>query len=74
LLPTSSKLLEKVMYNRLNQHIHANNVIMPLQFGLRRDRNRETAIYTLTNCILKDLDECSKILGIFCDLKKRLIV
>jgi hypothetical protein len=49
MLTTFSKLLEKVMYNRLNQHIHVNNIITPEQFGFIKDRNKETAIYTLTN-------------------------
>jgi hypothetical protein len=51
-------------------HIHANNIITPEQFGFGKDRNMETAIYILTNYILKALDECSQILGIFCALTK----
>jgi hypothetical protein len=60
-----SQLLEKVMYSRLNQHKHANNIITPEQFGFRKDRKMEIAICTLTDYILKALDECSQTLGIF---------
>jgi hypothetical protein len=62
------------MYNRLNQHIHANNIITPEQFGFRKDRNMETAIYARTNHILKALDEHSQTLGIFVIYQKLLIV
>jgi hypothetical protein len=51
------------MYSRLYKHIHANNIIT--QFGFGKDRTTETAIYILTNHILKALDERSQILGIF---------
>jgi hypothetical protein len=47
---------------------HCNNIITPEQFGFRKERNKETTIYILTNYILKTLDECSQILGIVCDL------
>jgi hypothetical protein len=62
---TFKKSLEKVMYNGLNQHIHANNILTPEQFGFRKVRNMETVIYTLPNYILKVLDERSQTLGIF---------
>jgi hypothetical protein len=53
------------MYNKLNQHIHANIIITPEQFDFRKDRNTETVIYILNNYILKTLDEHSQTLGIF---------
>jgi hypothetical protein len=70
LLTTFSKILEKVVYNRLSQHLYVNKIITPEKFGFRKNSNTETAIYTLTNNILKTLDERNHILGIFCDLSK----
>jgi hypothetical protein len=67
LLTAFSKLLVKAMYNGLNQHIHASNMITPEQFGFIKDRNMETAICTLTNYILKALGEHSQTLGFFFD-------
>jgi hypothetical protein len=64
-----SKILEKVAYNRLSQHLYLNKIITPEQFGFQKN-STETAIYTLTNNILKTLDEPNHILGIFCDLSK----
>jgi hypothetical protein len=36
LLTVSSKVMEKVMYNRLSHHMHINNVLVPEQFGFRQ--------------------------------------
>jgi hypothetical protein len=46
LLIAFSKVLERVTYNRLKQHIDTNNIIASEQFGYRENRNTETAIYT----------------------------
>jgi hypothetical protein len=58
------------MYNRLKQHIDTNNIIASEQFGFRENRNTETAICTLTNHILKALEQRTQTVGIFCDLTK----
>jgi hypothetical protein len=70
LLTTFSKMFERVTYARLYQHVQVNNTIAPEQYGFRKDRNTEMVTYTVTNHILKTLDEHSQILGIFCDLRK----
>jgi hypothetical protein len=43
---------------------------VPEQYGFRKDRNTEMAIYTVTDYILKTLDEHRQKLGIFCDLTR----
>jgi hypothetical protein len=58
------------MYARLYQLVQVNNIIAPEQYGFRKDRNTEMVTYTVTNHILKTLDEHSQILGTFCDLTK----
>jgi hypothetical protein len=70
LLIAFSKVLERVMYNRLKQHIDTDNTIASEQFGFRENRNMETAIYTLINHILKTLEQCRQTVGISCDLTK----
>jgi hypothetical protein len=70
LLIAFSKVLERVMYNRLKQHIDTDNIIASEQFGFRENRNTETAICTLTNHILKTLEQRRQTVGIFCDLTK----
>ena len=34
LLPTFSKIFEKAMYSRLNQHLYTNNILVPEQYVL----------------------------------------
>jgi hypothetical protein len=58
------------MCARLYQHVQVNNIIAPEQYDFRKDQDTEIATYTVTNHILKTLDEPSQILGIFCDLTK----
>jgi hypothetical protein len=70
LLTTFSKIFERATYARLYQHVQVNNIIAPEQYGFRKDQNAEMATYTVTNHILKSLDEHSQILGIFCDVTK----
>jgi hypothetical protein len=36
LLTTFYKVLEMVMYNRLSQHMHCNDIMVPEQFGFRK--------------------------------------
>jgi hypothetical protein len=70
LLITVSKILENVVFNRLNQHLQVNNILVPEQFGFRKGISIEKAIFTLTNNILNTLNQHEQIGGIFCDLTK----
>ena len=36
LLPTFSKIFEKAMYSRLNQHLYTNNMLVPEQYAFRK--------------------------------------
>jgi hypothetical protein len=53
LLTTFSKVLEKVMYSRLNQHVHCNSISVPEQFGFRKDISTDDAAYKLTDNVLE---------------------
>jgi hypothetical protein len=70
LLTSFSKVLEKVKYNKLLQHLNNNKILVDEQFGFRTNSTTHRAIYKLTNEILKALNNKSTIGGIFCDLKK----
>jgi hypothetical protein len=49
--------METVMFNRLNQHLQANNVLAPEQFGFRRGITFEKAILTLTDNMLSAFNQ-----------------
>jgi CRISPR/Cas system-associated protein Csx1 len=65
LLTFFSKVLEKVMYNKLLQHLNNNKILADEQFGFRTNPTTDRTIYKLTNEILKALNNKSMIGGIF---------
>ena len=69
LLPTISKVLEKVMF-RLFQHIDSNKLLTPSQFGFQKKVCIEDAIFFLLDNIITPLDHRKCVGGIFCDLTK----
>jgi hypothetical protein len=70
LLSSFSKVVEKVIYIRLNQHIVTNNILVKEQYGFRSNLSTGKATYKLLNEILKALNNRILVGGIFCDLKK----
>jgi hypothetical protein len=70
LLISLSKIIETLMFNRLNQYLHANEILASEQSGFRKGHNIGKAIFALTNDILTILNQRGQIGGIFCDLTK----
>jgi hypothetical protein len=70
LLTIFSKVLEKVMYNRLNHYMHANNILVPEEFGFRKGLSTENAALKLIDDVLKAVNQKMHVAGIFCDLAK----
>ena len=69
LLPVFSKIFEKAMHSRLNQHLQINNILGAEQYGFRKGLSTEQATYSLTNNTLMAWNK--KIHGgVFCDLTK----
>jgi hypothetical protein len=70
LLTSFSKVLEKIIYERLLQHINVNNILVEEQFGFRPATSTDKASYRLINEILNTMNERKVIGGFFCDLQK----
>jgi hypothetical protein len=70
LLTSFSKIFEKVIYNRLYDHVTRYKILAKEQYGFRNNYSTDKAIYHLTNNILKALDNNQLVGGIFCDLTK----
>jgi hypothetical protein len=70
LLISFSKILETIMLNRLNQHLQTNSILVPEQFGFRKDITIQQAIFTLTDSIHNALNPRQQVGGIFCDISK----
>ena len=70
LLPSLSKVLERIMYDRLYKYLSANNMIIPQQFGFRRNYSTELALLHATELICSFSENKKAALGIFIDLSK----
>jgi nitrogenase subunit NifH len=59
------------MYNTLSHHMQNNIVLVPEQFGSRKDMSTEYAAFKLTHSVLKPTNQKKMhVGGIFCDLAK----
>ena len=65
-----SKVLERLMYNRLINYIDKNGILSKHQYGFRKNRSTEFAIIELIDKITKGIDEGKYTLGVFLDLSK----
>jgi hypothetical protein len=70
LLTSFSKIIEKLIYNRLLLHLDKNNMLAKEQFGFRPHASTEQASYTMINGILTELNDNQMVGGMFCDLQK----
>jgi hypothetical protein len=62
-------LFEILMLSRLKQHLIRNDILAPEQ-GFHKNVSMQTAVFNLTNTVLKAWNEKEFIVGIFCDLTK----
>jgi len=65
-----SKILEIIMFKRLEQHLESNNILTTEQFAFRKGIHIENAVFSLTNNIITSLNQRQQVGGIFCDLPK----
>ena len=70
LLLAFPKLVERVRYSRLNQHLIANNILTEEQYGFRKGRSTDHAAHTPVTGILQAWNNKLQVAGIFCDLAK----
>jgi hypothetical protein len=69
-----SKVIEKLIYARLLDHVTTNFILVNEQYGFRTRYSMEQATFSLINNILRAVNDKLKIGGIFCELQKVLIV
>ena len=70
LLPSFSKIFEKVIFRRLIQHLDYNKILANEQFGFRSKTSTDLASFHLISKILEALNNRLLVGGIFCDLRK----
>ena len=70
LLSIFSKILEKLMYNRLLDFLNKNNILNKYQFGFRNNHSTYMALVILLENLRNALDNGECAIGIFLDFQK----
>ena len=69
-LPIFSKVLERVVYNRLLSYMDKFHILIDNQFGFRKDHSASLALLQLYDKISLAIDQSEFTIGIFLDLSK----
>ena len=70
LLPIFSKILEKIVYKRLDAYLQLQNVLIPQQFGFRKKCSTSMGVLNVVNTAINAIDKGEYCIGIFLDLSK----
>ena len=69
-LPCFSKILERIMYNRLYKYLIENNILYSKQFGFQNGHSTDHAVVQLVDQIIESFENNQYTLGVFIDLSK----
>ncbi|KAG8278220.1 hypothetical protein J6590_108668 [Homalodisca vitripennis] len=69
-LPSLSKIYERVMYSRLVDHLKNNDLFDRQQHGFRKGKSITSALLEFTETIIDSIDKGDKSIGVFMDLSK----
>ena len=69
-LPVFSKIIERLMYNRLVKFINDNDLLYKYQFGFQKGRSAHMALIILIDNISEALENGDCVIGIFLDFSK----
>jgi len=70
ILNAFSKILETLMYNRVNEFCNAHNILSEYQFSFLQKRSTESALQCFTNDVLSSFDNNEFLCSIFLDFTK----
>ena len=70
LLPCFSKILERLMYNRLFNHLSNLKILYPKQFGFQKGYSTDHALVQLVDQIYESFECREYTIGVFKDLSK----
>ena len=70
LLPSFSKILEKLIHKRLYDYLSKHDILFPSQYGFRKGYSTEYGILEFQNRIIKHIRNKNHCLGLFLDLSK----
>jgi hypothetical protein len=70
LLNAFSKVLERVVHNRLSAYLNINNLLCNSQYGFRKDHSTIHPLTKFLNYITRAFNDKEHCVAIFCDLRK----
>ena len=70
ILPTLSKIFEKLIHSRIYQFLEENEVIYNCQFGFRQSHSTIHAVKTAITSVVSSLNDSRQSMGIFVDFSK----
>ena len=70
ILPAFSKILERIVYNRLYDFLEKHNSLNPEQYGFRRSHSTDHALLKFYDCVSSALAAREHVIGVFMDLSK----
>ena len=70
LLPSISKILEKIIFKQLSTHLNEHKLLYDSQYGFRAGHSTELALIELIDRITQDLDKGKIPISFFLDLSK----
>ena len=69
-IPCFSKILERIIYNRLYNHLMKNDILYSKQFGFQKGHSTQHAIIQLIDQINNNFENNEFTIGVFIDLSK----
>ena len=70
ILPSLSKVIERIMHNQVHSFFHRLNLYYNSQYGFREQHSTELATLELIDRITMELDKCNIPINIYLDLSK----
>ena len=70
ILSSINKLFEKLLYERISNHLSETNILYEHQYGFRKNHSTNQALIDITDYLKRSIDEKKYDCGIFLDLTK----
>ena len=70
LLPIFSKIIEKVIYQRLFNFLNTNNALFSSQYGFRKNHSTINAVTELVSHVITAMNRKENTISVFLDLSK----